>query len=810
MTSDTARIPPTATPDQPTGRANVEDVLPLLPNQAALLLLGERAEVDPGFLQVRYRLQGPLDLGRYRHAWQEAVNRHPALRASIRARQEGDPLLIVWRRVDLPVVVEDWRTEMDQERRMGELLETDRRRGLDLGAVPPMRLRIIRTRDEVYEVIWTCHHLHVDGWSSAIVLEDVMALYRSAGESDRPLPAPPTDGLRSYVVWASGRGEDDLRQYWSRVLSGYTGASPVQLGSLAGSSGSGELTVEIADGMAERVSLVASELGVPPATLVQAAWAVVLGILTGEDDVAFGTTVSGRNADVLGMERLVGYFSNAVPIRVAIDRSAAIPTWLADFRNRQFELAQYEHASLADIHRWSDVPGHRAMFETFVVIENFPAGDTAADGVAQSGFRSGLTTAYPITLAVGMATPWFFELQYDRGRCSEEGARALIDQLRRVLVALVDHPQGTVADLVDGAEDVLSALVSRPGAAANERPQGGKASRTETERRLAEIWCRHLDLTDVGIDVDYFDLGGTSLGAVRLFGSIREAFGINLPLSTLLAHPTIEDLAAVISGVESGGAVEFTSLTPIQPNGSKPPIAAVHGNGGEVFIYRQLAEQLGPDQPFYGLQPVGLDGVTRPLDTVPAMASRYIEELRQVQPKGPYRLVGFCFGGTVCLEMAAQLEDGGHEVEFIGVIDGGLPVEAARYDSARERLNYLVRSRGPGGAARAAIRHVGWRVGEWWKAAVGRARGEQRTNQIPVAMACDRAFNAFEPRPSSAPITLIRSAEERDGEGKDWDFAWGDYTPRLIVEDVEADHNTLFEGAAVEALADIIRRSIGE
>jgi thioesterase domain-containing protein/acyl carrier protein len=794
--------------DPSSARANVQDVLPLLPNQLALLLFSERADVDPGFLQVRYRLEGPLDVSRYEQAWQAAIDRHPMLRSSIRPRPDGNPLAIVWRTAALAVQVEDWRSELDQEARLERLLESDRDQGLDLTVAPAMRLRLIRTKDEVYEAVWTCHHLYVDGWSSTIVLEDVMALYRDAPDGSVLPPAPPSDGLRSYVVWASGQEQDQLREYWSRTLSGYNGTPPLRIGSVDGQSGFGELTVEIAGGTAAAISSVASDLNVPSAILFQAAWALVLGLLTGEEDVAFGTTVSGRNADVPGMERLVGYFSNAVPVRVEIDRSAGLAAWLGDFRNRQFEMAQFEHASLADIHRWSDVPGHRAIFETFVVIENFLAGESTADGVVQSDFRSGLTTAYPITLAVGMATPWLLQLRFDRRRCSEEGARTLIDQLLRVLSDAVENPHERVGTLVDLAGDALSELVSLTEVERHVGPPVGERNRSDTERRLTTIWCRHLDLTDIGIDADYFDLGGTSLGAVRLFDSIKGEFGIDLPLSTLLTHPTIERLAQVIAGAEPGAAVDSKCLVPIQPNGTRAAIAAVHGGGGEVYIYRELAELLGADQPLYGLQPVGLDGVTKPLTSVPEMASRYVEELRQVQPEGPYRLIGFCFGGSVCLEMAAQLEDMGHEVDFIGVIDGGLPLDQARYETELERLKFLVQSRGLGGTARAALRHVRWRGEEWWKALIRRIKGEEQARHVAVAMANDRAFNLFEPRPSSAPITFIRSAEKQVGEGKDWDFAWDDYTPRLQAESVDALHQTLFEGSTVQALAAIIRRSI--
>ncbi|MBT8193602.1 MAG: hypothetical protein KJP22_09395 [Acidimicrobiia bacterium] len=473
MTSETDLTPSARPKDPSNARANVQDVLPLLSNQLALLLFRDRSPVDPGFLQVRYRLEGALDVARYEDAWQAAIGRHASRRSSIRSRPDGNPLTIVWRHTEFEALVEDWRSEPDQAGRLERLLQADSELGLDLTAAPPMRLRLIRTDDETYEVVWTCHHLFVDGWSAAIVLEDVMSLYRADTKAVLARPAPASDALRSYVAWASSQDEEQLRGYWSDTLLGYEG-SRLGMSGEDGQSGFGELTVEVADELSDGITAVASDLSVTPAVLLQAAWAMVLGLLTGDDDVAFGTTVSGRNAAVPGMERLVGYFSNAVPVRLPIDRSSDLATWLAAFRNRQFEMAPFEHASLADIQRWSEVPGHRAMFETFVVVENFPAGDTVADGVVQTGFRSGLTTAYPITLAVGMAAPWFLHVRFDRARCTAAGAQALVDQLLRVLGSIVADPRGSVGAVLEHAGDSVSRFMSQP---TLEVPVGRRAGR---------------------------------------------------------------------------------------------------------------------------------------------------------------------------------------------------------------------------------------------------------------------------------------------------------------------------------------------
>ncbi|MGI9667164.1 MAG: condensation domain-containing protein [Acidimicrobiia bacterium] len=788
-------------------KSNVEDILPLLPNQMALLLYRDLEPEDPGFLQVRFRVEGPLDIQRYEHAWQDVMAQHPALRMSVKVRDAGKPLAIVWKRAELPIEVEDWRDVEDVRGRILETLRSDRQAGIDLARAPAMRLGLYRTADEVYEAVWTCHHLNVDGWSAAVVLEDVMSSYRSGGTGNGTIQSSSSRALRSYVQWMSEQSQDDLRAYWTQSLAGYTGAHSIQARRAHTDAGHSDVTTEIPTSLSDRIIATASDLNVTSAVLLQAAWALTVSALVGSDDVVFGTTVSGRNAEIPGIERLVGYLSNAVPVRASIERSTGLPEWLARFRNNQFEMGQFEHASLADIHRWSDVPGHSPMFETFVVIENYPAGETGDDGVLQTGFTSGLTTAYPITLAVGMDSRWFFRLRYDMGSSGDELAKALIHQLTTVLEVMVERPHATVGAILDSAGDSISRHKQDTSGDAGRSAQSGRAAESATERRLATIWAQHLDLRDPVVDADYFDLGGSSLGAVRMFSAINDEFETDLPLSTLLTHSTIAELATILDAATSGVEFESTSLVAIQPHGARPPIAAVHGGQGEVLFYKGLSDELGPDQPLYGLQPVGLDGSTDPLNSVPEMAAAYIEELKVVQPEGPYRLIGFCFGGTVCLEMAAQLEAQGNEVDFIGIIDGGLPIEEARYDSMLQRATYMVRSRGVAGTASAAWRRASWRVSERFKSSDRKREGDEQLKYVPVALACSRAFNSFEPRPTAAPITLIRSAEQQPGEGKDWDFAWEEFTPELSTEHIDADHKRLFEGTPVRQLADVIQRS---
>ncbi len=199
------------------------------------------------------------------------------------------------------------------------------------------------------------------------------------------------------------------------------------------------------------------------------------------------------------------------------------------------------------------------------------------------------------------------------------------------------------------------------------------APRTPTESTLAKIWAEVLNVENVGIHDNFFDLGGNSLLAVRLLDQINKQFERDLPLSNLFLNQTIESLAiALYSKTDS---LACFPLVPIQPNGSNPPFFCVHPIFGVVFPYYELAHQLGENQPFYGLQPIGIDGET-PLNRIEDMATHYIEALRSVQPKGPYFIGGWSFGGWVAFEMAQQLQNSGEEVALLAVLDTVAPIKS--------------------------------------------------------------------------------------------------------------------------------------
>jgi pyochelin synthetase len=222
-------------------------------------------------------------------------------------------------------------------------------------------------------------------------------------------------------------------------------------------------------------------------------------------------------------------------------------------------------------------------------------------------------------------------------------------------------------------------------APARSTAEAGAASATfrdSLDLQLIKLWEKVLNVRPIRLQDNFFDLGGNSLGAVRLFTEMRKVFGRGFSLSLLFQAPTVEKLADVIR--KDGWSPHWNSLVPIHPGGSKPTFFCVHGGGGNVLIYRELARHLGSDYPFYGLQARGLDGSGDYLTTTKAMAESYLREIRELQPEGPYYLGGFCMGGQVAVEIAQRLVRDGQKVNLLFVIDthnfNGIPPQLTLRD----------------------------------------------------------------------------------------------------------------------------------
>ena len=352
--------------------------------------------------------------------------------------------------------------------------------------------------------------------------------------------------------------------------------------------------------------------------------------------------------------------------------------------------------------------------------------------------------------------------------------------------------------------------------------------RTAVEKALAEIWAEVLGTERVGVNDNFFELGGHSLLAVRLFSRIEKTLGHKLPLASLFRAPTIAALAALIH--EPDRHPGWSPLIAIQPQGDRLPFFAVHCGYGQILFYRPLTQLLGLNQPFYGFQSQGLDGRPFKHTSVEAMASYYIEEMRGVQPHGPYFLGGYCTGGLIAFEMAQQLHEEGEEIALLVLFDAYNPARPPqRYTLAeRVKLRFQYASRlAPGEQIRYFARKFDGHVKKWQgrfqkmryrslsiDVDAGVVPNEFR--QLHVVLALERARDAYKPRAYPGRITLFRATTPSDYSyyTPDYiaDIGWTELAEGgLEIHNIPGDHISIFDEPNVrmtaEKLRDLLRLS---
>ncbi|MGW5701159.1 non-ribosomal peptide synthase/polyketide synthase [Amycolatopsis japonica] len=425
------------------GRA-VEDLYPLTPMQAGMVFHSlSQPDERLYFQQVGFVVEGVEDVDALAEAWQHVVDRTPVLRTTIVWEGVPEPVQVVRRRVTVPVNRLDWRahTAGGQERFWQEVLAADRAEGLDLDGEALLRLTLARLSDTEVRVLWTFHHVLLDGWSVFGVLSDVFAAY--AG--DEPPERPP---FRDYVAWLDRQDDTEAERHWRRELGDFTARG--RLTAQDHTSRSAEwLRVPVES--SARLGEAARKAGLTMNTVLQGAWALVLSRLTGERDVCFGTTVSGRPVDLTGADDITGIFINTLPVRVTTDRSP-VAQWLAALQDRQVESRRYGHLPLTKLQAWSGTDG--SLFDSLVVFENYPIASATRDGLRLRDVDAAETTNYPISVVASPGERLSLDVGYDPDLFDAATAERITDQLVGVLDAFAEdlnRPLDTI-DLLTDAE----------------------------------------------------------------------------------------------------------------------------------------------------------------------------------------------------------------------------------------------------------------------------------------------------------------------------------------------------------------------
>ena len=434
----------------------LEDVLPLSPLQEGLLFhaLYDAQAPDVYTVQLELDLEGVLDGAALERAAQAVIARHASLRAGFRHEGLDRAVQIVvpqaaatWRMLDLSAL-----DEADRAVELARVVAEDRAARFDLAAPPLMRFALIRLAARQHQLVLTNHHLLMDGWSAPVLVRELLELYANGGDA---AALPRVTPYRNYLSWLAAQDRASAVAAWREALAGLEEPTHLAPRDRARAPRAPEqITLTLDATLTAALSQQARAQGVTLNTMLQAAWAVLLGRMSGRNDVVFGVTVAGRPPEIAGIESMVGLFINTLPLRVALPPGQPLSDLLRQMQDSQSRLIAHQHLGLAEI---QGLAGLGELFDTLMVFENYPVERSMlpdAKGLRLAKVSGRDATHYPLALIVMPGERLTLRLDFQGDLFDRASMVALVERLIRLLEGCVAAPDAALAglDILSGAE----------------------------------------------------------------------------------------------------------------------------------------------------------------------------------------------------------------------------------------------------------------------------------------------------------------------------------------------------------------------
>ncbi|WP_255351870.1 non-ribosomal peptide synthetase [Nocardiopsis sp. NRRL B-16309] len=436
------------------------DCYPQTPIQQGLWFQSQLSRGEGVYhVQMILRIEQELDTDAFHQAWAQVMHRHPILRTGFHTTEDDHALQLVWADVPVPLRTQDWRAHSaeEQQDRVDAYLRQDRAEGFDPRDVPQWRMMLARTADDGYQLIWSAHHAILDGWSISLILNEAVQWY-DAFTRGRQVEKAPARPYRDYVSWLGRQDTDQAEQYWRETLRGVEQAAPLNIAGRPDTDDHGPVppataTAHLGQDETARLQEFAQHHRLTLNTVLQGCWALLLSRYSGTDDVTFGTVVSGRPAEIEGIERTAGLFINTLPTRVAVPERDRVLDWLHGLQEQAMRMRQFDYSPLSDIQRWSGLPADASLFETLFVFENYPEDESEEDSLRFADVSSRERTHYPLNAVITLDDRLGINLFYDSRRFDARTIDAMLGHLRQICRAFVASPRDPLARVSVLTED---------------------------------------------------------------------------------------------------------------------------------------------------------------------------------------------------------------------------------------------------------------------------------------------------------------------------------------------------------------------
>lgn len=730
--------------------------LPLSFNQQRLWSLAQIHADSPVYnLSKALRFTGPLSVSALEQSIREIVRRHEILRTKFPV-VEGQSVQIVCPQIPVQLPVVDLREfrATEREARVQRVASVESRRPFNLDQGPLLRVKLLKLREEEHLFLLIVHHLVFDGWSFNVFCRELATLYAafSAGKPS-PLRALPIQ-YADFAHWEQQMLQHEALKgqldYWKQQLGGDVPAlelpvdRPRSQGQISKGARQSLILTEKLTGALRTLSQ--REESTLFMTLLAAFQSLLHGY-TGQEDIIVCSPIAGRYRGET--KELIGHFNRLLPMRTDLSGNPGFRDVLG--RVRRVVLEAYEHQDvplqiLANFSNLVRTPLFRGMF-LLQIPGQLPAPPGLSTSLVEvhngvSDFDLSLSMEETAVTITGV-------FEYKTDLFDDATISQMIRDFQTLLEEIVANPDRCISKTRRRAPPV-------PGLMKIGANRPFTAPRNELELELTGIWEKVLAVQPIGVHDNFFDLGGHSLLALRLCDRLAKATGHPVPLLRVFQAPTIAQLASVLRNQEE--APGWTALVPVRHGGTMPPLFIVPPAGETIRTFAHWTRYFDPEQPVYGLQPLGFDRHESPHDSVEAMAAYYLADIRKRQPTGPYVLAGICFGAVVALEMAQRLQDQGAHVALVAIFDLGFPNRPGwtfvKPPSLTDRVGRFRNYWREGNLIRACCRNLATRL----KVLCNRLQPKRRRFQR-VFEAHQKAYLDYRVRPYAGELVLIQSQQ---------------------------------------------------
>ncbi len=848
-------------------------------------------QLEPGSsslnMPLALRLTGVVDGEVLRRTLDEIVARHEILRTTF-LKRDGELVQVIDTQHSAKFDIIDLRDHADPEAEADRLIVDEAHVAFDLAHGPLFVSKLLRLSSEEYILLLTLHHIVCDGWSNGVLVREIGEIY-DAFAKDNPcpldeLPIQYGDFAVWQRDWIASDSFDEQLEYWKGQLGDELPALEIPTDFPRGKSRTSFGGIEsflLPSALTRAIKALAQRDDATPYMIFLAAFNVLLHKYCGQDRILIGSPTANRVPTET--ESLIGAFANTLLLTSDLSGNPSFSEHLQRVKDVAFGAFSNQtlpFEKLVEKIRPARGRNRTQLFQVLFIYQTAFMQPVELDDLTITPIRS-VSPGSTFELSLGIverSEGTRLQLEYNTDLFKAETIRRMLDDLRTILRSAILDSHRKLSELVLARQDAVSpvdetsvgvsefslgatvtsngnkspganhsngygniksiAATNGNGKLASLPPQTAAVPETVDEKVrieevLKEIWREMMHLDSVSIDDDFFEIGGHSLLGAQIFGEIAKRLGVNLPLSALLNATTIRQLAELVRDARPKDV--WTSLVPLNSKGTKPPFFLMHAAGGNVLFYKDLADSLGPDQPCYGMQAVGLGGHQSAYDRVEDMAAHYIQEIRNVQPKGPYYLGGSSIGGLIALEVASQFKQSGEEVGLVALFDtaapgypivlrkSSRPVEALL--SFADRIHHHIES------LRLSKRGKRWPyiVAKATKAKNQTRRTYKRTKQkvargvltslgrpLPEALVVTQnaiavATRAYCPTQYDGDILLFRATKQQRGIQRDDTLGWSKFAAgNLDIHEVKGDHGSIVVEPRVRFVSAILSKRLGE